>query len=232
MINTTQFARIRRRIVGSCLSKLGYAALGKEYSAKFGPQLRYVTFSTAFGKWFEVSIALHFEFLPPFDFAVWPGARVPSKMCSELCAFQRHVRNDGKQYYHFPETEIAAADLLKDVAIQAAMKLDEVGATCGDGQRLLELISPQVLATDLAVFRQLRKAQTIEEQRRLSDSMRIRQLLPEWCPHIVPTAILMGYLASHFGHTDLIPAYISVAPNDLIEPKQAPYLEDLRGRVN
>lgn len=232
MINTAQFARVRRRVVGGCLSKLGYTASGKEYTANFGLHLRYVTFSTAFGKWFDVSIALHFEFLPPFKFAVWYGARIPSEMCGQLSSFQRLVRNDGKQYYDFPETETAAADLLQDVAIRAAKGLDEIAAICGDGQRLLELISPQVLAADLAVFRQLRQAPTMEEQHRLSSSMRIRQLFPEWHPHIVPTAILLGYLARHYGHRDLIPAYIAVAPTDLIEAREAPYLDDLQRSIN
>ena len=73
MIDSRKLARIRNRVVGGYLSKLGYSTSGKEYLAKVGPQLRYVSFSAAkFRKAFDVSIALHFDFLPPFEF-VWPG---------------------------------------------------------------------------------------------------------------------------------------------------------------
>jgi hypothetical protein len=47
MIDSRKLARIRSRVVGGYLSKLGYAATGKEYLAKLGPQLRYVSFSPA-----------------------------------------------------------------------------------------------------------------------------------------------------------------------------------------
>jgi hypothetical protein len=144
MIDSRKLARIRRRVVGSYLSDEGYAVSGKEYFAKVGHQLRYVRFCAAkYGKAFEVHITLHFDFLPPFEFAVWPGAPIPSEMCSELCAFQRLVRNDaGGQYYKYAETEDAAAAMLHDIAVKAAAGLDEVGAICGDGQRLIELIPP------------------------------------------------------------------------------------------
>lgn len=233
MIDSKKLARIRNRVVGGYLSKLGYAASGKEYLAKVGPQLRYVSFSAAkYGKAFDVSIALHFDFLPPFKFAVWPGARIPGEMCSELCAFQRLVRShDGRQYYEYGETEAAASEMLRDIAVRAATGLDEIGAVCGDGRRLLELISPQVLAVDLTVFKRLLEAPTIEEQTRLSARMRIRQLLPEWYPHITPTAILLCYLAHHHARSDLIPGYLAVAPEDSIKADEAPYFEDLRRRV-
>lgn len=232
MIDSRKLARIRSRVVGGYLSKLGYAASGKEYLAKVGPQLRYVSFSAAkYGKAFDVSIALHFDFLPPFKF-VWPGARIPGEMCSQLCAFQRLVRShDGRQYYEYGETEAAAAEMLRDIAVRAATGLDEIGAVCGDGRRLLELISPQVLAVDLTVFKRLLKAPTIEQQDRLSASMRIRQLLPEWDPHITPTAILLGYLAHHYTRSDLIPEYLAVATEHRIKADEAPYFEDLRRRV-
>jgi hypothetical protein len=58
--------------------------------------------------------------------------------------------------------------------------------------------------------------------------MRIRQLLPEWHPHITPTAILLSYLARHYGRSDLITAYLAVPPKDWIKAREAPYIEDLR----
>jgi hypothetical protein len=68
MIDSRKLARVRRRVVGGYLSELGYSVSGKEYLAKVGPHLRYVSFSAAkYGKAFDVSIALHFEFLPPFN---------------------------------------------------------------------------------------------------------------------------------------------------------------------
>ena len=233
MIDSRKLTRIRSRVVGGYLSKLGYAVSGKEYLAKVGPQLRYVSFSPAkYGKAFDVSIALHFEFLPPFKFAVWPGAPIPGEMCSQLCGFQRLVRShDGRQYYEYAETEAAAAETLHDIAVRAATGLDEIGAVCGDGQRLLEHISPQVLAADLDVFKRLLQASTIDEQDRLSASMRIRQLLPEWYLHVTPTAILLGYLAHHYGRSDLIPAYLAVTPEDGVKAREAPYFEDLRRRM-
>lgn len=234
MIDSRKLARIRSRVVGGYLSELGYAASGKEYLAKVSPQLRYLSFSPAkYGKAFDVSIALHFDFLPPFEFAVWPGAPIPGEMCSQLCAFQRLVRrHDGRQYYEYGETEAAAAEMLHDIAVRAAAGLDEIGAVCGDGQRLLDLISPQALADDLDAFRRLRNAPTLREQDRLSASMRIRQLFPEWYPHIVPTAILLGHLAYHYGgRNGLILQYLAIIPDDLIEASEMPYIEDLRGRV-
>ena len=96
------------------LHGLGYEPSKKEYRAKVGLQLRYVSFDVAkYGKAFDVSIALHFDFLPPFDFPVWPGARIPAEMCGQLCAFQRLVRShSGSQYYECGETEAAAAILV------------------------------------------------------------------------------------------------------------------------
>ena len=38
MIDSRKLARIRSRVVGGYLSKLGYAASGKEYLAKVGPR--------------------------------------------------------------------------------------------------------------------------------------------------------------------------------------------------
>jgi len=114
MIDSRQLARIRRRVLGGHLHGLGYEPSKKEYRAKVGLQLRYVSFDVAkYGKAFDVSIALHFDFLPPFDFPVWPGARVPAEMCGQLCAFQRLVRShSGSQYYECGETEAAAAILV------------------------------------------------------------------------------------------------------------------------
>jgi hypothetical protein len=233
MIDSRKLARIRRRVVGSYLSDKEYAVSGKEYFAKVGQQLRYVRFCAAkYGKAFDVHIALHFDFLPPFEFAVWPGAPIPSDMCSERCAFQRLVRNNaGGQYYKYAETEDAAAAMLHDIAVKAAAGLDEVGAICGDGQRLIELIPPEVLWADLAIFERLLQASTIEEQIRLSASMRIRQLVPkEWYLHITPTLILLGYLARYYRRADLISAYLKIAPMDRVNAKEALYIEDLRRR--
>jgi hypothetical protein len=234
MIDSRKLARIRRRVVGSYLSEKGYAVSGKEYFAKVGHQLRYVRFSAAkYGKAFDVNIALHFDFLPPFEFAVWPGAPIPSEMCSELCAFQRLVRNNaGGQYHKYAETEAEAEAMLQDIAVKAAAGLDEIGAICGDGQRLIELITPEVLWADLAIFERLLRADTIEEQNRLSISMRIRQLVPhEWHLHITPTLILLGYLARYHRRGDLIPAYLKLAPKDRVDAKEAPHIEDLRRRL-
>lgn len=156
MIDSRKLARIRRRVVGGYLHGLGYEPSTREYLAKVGPQLRYVSFGRGYSKNFDVSIALHFDFLPPFAFAVWPGAPVPAEMCSELCAFQRLVRSrSGSQYYEYGETEAAAAEMLGDIAVRVAAGLDEIGSTCGDGRRLIELISPKRLADDLDVFRSL-----------------------------------------------------------------------------
>jgi hypothetical protein len=153
-------------------------------------------------------------------------------MSSQLCAFQRLVRSHGgRQYYEYGETEAAAAQMLGDIAVRAAKGLDEIGAVCGDGQRLVELISPQVLAADLSVFKRLLAAPTIQEQDRLSASMRIRQLLPKWHPHVTPTAILLGYLAREYGRSDLIHAYLAVAPENWVKAREAPYFEDLRRRI-
>ena len=242
MLDSRKLSRIRRRVVGNYLSEKGYAVSGKEYFAKVGHQFRYVRFCAATYlthpagvpvKAFDVLIALHFDFLPPFEFAVWPGAPIPSEMCSELCALQRLVRNNaGGQYYEYPKTEAAAAAMLHDIAVRAAAGLDEVGAICGDGQRLIELIPPEVLWVDLAIFERLLQAGTIEEQNRLSASMRIRQLVPEeWCLHVTPTLILLGYLARYYRRADLIPAYLKIAPMDRVKAKEAPYIEDLHRRL-
>jgi hypothetical protein len=151
-------------------------------------------------------------------------------MCSELCAFQRLVRNNGSQYYEYGEAkEEEAAEMLRDIAERVARGLDEIGGVCGDGQRLLELISPRVLADDLAIFKRLLKAGSIEEQSRLSDSMQIRQLMPEWYPHIADTGILLGYLASRYGRLDLIPAYVAVAKGGRLEHGHLAYIEELEG---
>lgn len=88
--------------------------------------------------------------------------------------------------------------MLRDIAVRAAAGLDEIGSICGDGQKLLDLVSPHVLRDELHVFRDLLHARAIAEQARLSDSLRIRELLPEWYPHVAPTAILLGYLARHY----------------------------------
>src|SRR5262245_46289717 len=188
MIDARQPARIRRRVVGGYLRELGYELSNKEYVAKVGPHLRYISFCQAnYRLGFDVSIALRFDFLPSFSFAVWPGAPVPIEMCSALCAFQRLVRTrDGRQYYEYGKTEAAAEEMLHDIAVRAAAGLDEIGSICGDGRNLLGLISPQILRDDLHVFKDLLDAGTIEEQARLSKCMRIRQLLPEWYPHVTP----------------------------------------------
>ena len=231
MIDARKLARIRHRVAGDYLSGLGYELSNKDYFAKIGPQLRYVSFGRGnYRLGFDVSVALHFDFLPPFDFAVWPGARVPAEMCSERCAFSRLVRNHkGGQYYKYGETEAEAAEVLRDIAQRAATGLHEIGATCGDGQGLLAVVSPRVLADDLDVFRRLLRAPTIEEQSRLSDGMRIRQLLPEWYPHIAPTAILLGYLARQYRRNDLVPAYVAVARDAGLKREHMPYVEDLHG---
>jgi hypothetical protein len=72
------------------------------------------------------------------------------------------------------------------------------------------------------VFKRLCEAPTIEQQDRLSASMVIRQLLPEWYPHIIPTAILLGYLAHHYGRSELIPPYLAVTSGEWIETHEAP----------
>src|SRR5215470_1008709 len=122
MIDSRKLARIRSRVVGGYLSKLGYSTSGKEYLAKVGPQLRYVSFSAAkYGKAFDVSIALHFDFLPSFKFTIrcrmLPlSFSFPGEMCSQFCAFERLVRShDGRQYYEYGETEAAASEILRDI---------------------------------------------------------------------------------------------------------------------
>ena len=155
-----------------------------------------------------------------------------SPCTSTSCPPSSLVRNNaGGQYYKYAETEDAAAAMLHDIAVKAAAGLDEVGAICGDGQRLIELIPPEVLWADLAIFERLLQASTIEEQIRLSASMRIRQLVPEeWYLHITPTLILLGYLARYYRRADLISAYLKIAPMDRVNAKEALYIEDLRRR--
>jgi hypothetical protein len=179
MINARQLARLRRRVIRGYLHGLGYELSNKEYPAHVGPQLRYVSFGRAkYGHSFDVSITLHFDFLSPFTFGYWLGTLVPNEMCADLCAFNRLVRSrSGRQYYEYGETEAEAEEMLHDIAVRAAAGLDEIGSTCGDGQNLLDLVSPQLLWDDLQVFRDLLDADAIEEQARLSKCMRTRQLL-------------------------------------------------------
>jgi hypothetical protein len=240
MIDARKLASLRRKAANGPLHDAGYRPSRSQYLAKVGCQLRYINLgpSVTIGwqkeqrRVFEASIALHFDFLPPFAFGVWPGAPIPHEMCAELCAFKRLVRNhSGGQYYeygHLAESE--AIDLLRDVSARAVSGLEEIGLACGgNGQQLLGLISPQVLADDLEVFRRLLRASTIEEQDGLSDSMQIRQLLPGWHPHVAPTAILLAYVARRYARPELVPAYIAVARRAGLEQLHMPYIHDLEG---
>lgn len=235
MIDARKLARIRRRIVGKYLRALGYELSGKEYQAKIGNQLHYILYTQSNPRLgFDVTIALHFDFLPPFRFFLPPYRFASSiEMCSELCAFQRLVRNsDGGQYHEYGETEAVASETLLGTARRAAAGLAEIGARCGDGQRLLELIPPEMLADDLATFRRLLEAPSFDEQNSLSREMRIRQIFPEWFPLVAPTAILLGYLAKHFGPLGRVADYVAIAKSAGLNDLHAPYLEELNIRAH
>jgi hypothetical protein len=118
------------------------------------------------------------------------------------------------------------------VAAGAAEGLAELASICGDGRRLLELISPEALENDLAVFHRLLQATTFKEQDRLSNGMQIRRLLPGWYPLVAPTAILLGYLARHFGRLNRVVSYVAVAKSAGLNDLHLPYIEELTIRIH
>src|SRR5262245_65825341 len=78
----------------------------------------------------------------------------------------------------------------------------------------------------------LLQAGTIEEQNRLSASMRIRQLVPEvWCLHVTPTLILLGYLARYYRRADLTPANLKIAPTHRSKPRETPQMQPIPQRT-
>ncbi len=208
---------------------LGFELVKSEYVRKRDAQLMFVTFSAEkYGHGFDVNVALHFDYLPPFTFQSWPGAPIPTDMGSELCAFQRLIRGaKGNQYYEYGKTEADAEKMVSKIADRIELALDAIGETVGDGRPLLNVITPDVLVRDFQTFTEMFSAESIEEQDRISDSMQIRQLFPDWNPHVVPTAILMAYIARHFSQDALAARYVDVAHASRPEHHHLSYLDAL-----
>lgn len=229
MIDPRKLSTIRKRVMKSRLEPLGFELVKSQWVSSRNAQLLFVSFEPEkYGNGFDVQVGLHLDYLPPFAFQAWPGAAVPSGMRREVCAFQRLVRTrQGQQYYEYGETEAEAEEMLSDIADRIVMVFDTIGKTVGDGKPLLESIRPDLLANDLQTFKTIFSANSVAEQAIISDSMRIRQLFPDWFPHITPMAILMAYIARHFSEDALAKQYLDVAKASGLEKKHLPYWETL-----
>jgi hypothetical protein len=233
MIDGKQFASVRKRVLREQLVERGFTQVNSEYVENGNGQLRFVRLAAQkHGHGFDVQISLHLDFLPSFSFMVWPGAPIPKAMCSELSAFNCLIRSPtGAQYYEYGASVEDAERILVEVVGRALERLGQFGELVGDGVPLIKLITPEVLTTDLQLFAELRNARTIEEQNEFSGRMAIRQLIPDWTPHVAPTAIILAFIARHYGFTGLTRQYVDVAKLSdqkfFMTSRHKPYIEEI-----
>jgi hypothetical protein len=79
----------------------------------------------------------------------------------------------------------------------------------GDGAPLIRAIPPARLERDAVTFDAGLRASSIAEQNAAFERMLIRQLFPDWHPHVFPVAILLAFLCA--GRNARGEAYIQVA---------------------
>jgi hypothetical protein len=138
-----------------------------------------------------------------------------SDVCSEpdTCALQRRWRDaeTGTQFYSYGETPEDAERTVREIARVCLAAFDELEERWGEGRALLTELPPERIAPDADVFAELLRAETVEKQHEHSDRMYLRQLFPEWYPHLLPVCLLLAHLSRAYGQPTSIPRYLELA---------------------
>jgi hypothetical protein len=228
MIHSRHFAAARKRVLKATMGPHGFRAEGSELVCRIGPTIQYVAFGAVkFGHGFDVRLAVHWDYLPPFAFRNWPGAPMPKQMCHWLAAFQSLLRReDGSQHYEYGESVAEAEAIVEAIARRAKARLDDFSRRAGDGRPLLELLAPDVLADDLSKFDTIDWSVT-RRAMKIVEGLEVSRRLPEWW-HLIPsTAAVMAHIAKHFGRNDLVTAYVAISRTRSNDDRHLATLADL-----
>ena len=163
-------------------------------------------------KWggaFCVDIGAHFACVPSFE--LFSPLHKLKHQQPESCWLHRRWRDaDNEQFIDYGETREDVEEIIRLILSDALRFLDEIETNWGEGGRLLEILTPQIMGTDAVIFQDLMVCPDLEKRGQISDSMTIRKLFPGWFPHVSPTCILLAYLSVEFDRASLIPEYLAV----------------------
>lgn len=212
MISASAFRAVRRKTLKAIACPCGFEEHRNRYLRRSrSGQVHCIEFlAMKYGHGFTVDLGFHYASAPHF---VSPTAEHhPDELTAEGCCFQKRLRKpDGDQFYGYGETAEEAAVLVTTIASEAFAEFATLENTWSDGRKLLAELPPEVLAKDAQTFEKVLSAPTIDEQKRISGEMHIRQLFPGWFPHIVPVSVLLGYLCIEHGQLQALPKYVELA---------------------
>lgn len=231
MINAAAFRRIRRRVMKSVAPHFSER---KAFYTRETPERQLHCIEFASGKWgnaFSVDIGVHFSQLPSFE--AFGNTHNPEHPQPETCCLKRRWRNSAsEQLFPYGNSDGDAEQLLTAIVVDCLSVFDEFNSTWGDGEALLDQLTPETLAADAAIFKQLLDCPDLAERDRLSDSMTIRRVLTGWLPHVSPMCIMLAYFAKAFRDSDGVSDYLSItnAPGQghIMLPRASRLIEGLK----
>jgi hypothetical protein len=158
---------------------------------------------------FKVELGVHFEVVPSF-----PSFLGGDERGVWVCALRHQLLHDGGSLWSYGKT-IAEAERTVEVIADAALAAFDREAKWEAGETLLAALPPDLVRDDSRIFAQIFSASTIEEQRRLIESMAMERLLPGWGPVPGSMALLLAYLARAHGRPpSVVNEYLSLFAGD------------------
>jgi hypothetical protein len=231
MIDAAAFRRIRRRVMKNLAPEFSER---KAIYTRETPEQQLHCIEFAPGKWgkgFSVDIGVHFSQLPSFQ--AFGHTNNPEHPEPDTCCLNRRWRNSAnEQLLPYGDSIENAEQLVTTIVLDCLRVFDNFNSTWGNGESLLSHLSPETLAADAAIFKQLMDCPDLQQRERLSDSMTIRRLLPGWLPHVSPMCIMFAYFANDFRNSQGVTDYISItsAPGQghIMLPRARPLIEGLK----
>lgn len=208
MITAASFRRIRRSVFARTLVPRGFAESSSLYVCHTpAGQTHCAEIAAAkYGGSFTVDLGFHFSAVPLFA-DVPPVGRRTAACCFRL----RFRKSDGNQFFGYGTSATEAESIALEIADRALTIFRDVDERWRDGSLLVRAVPPELLARDAAVFHDVLHATSMAEQDIASDSMLIRQLLPAWCPHILPTALSLAHVSLGQNNPHLAREYVEIA---------------------
>ena len=181
------------------------------------------------GKWgneFSVDIGVHLKKLPSFEaFCIRPRAVHPEP--NTVLMMKRYRNAELEQLFAYGETPEEAEILIRNIITACLNELNEIDEQWKEGKDLLEVITPEVLEEDKKTFYNLRKV-GYEEQQRLSETMKTRQVFEGWYPNLAAFSLALASLSKSNRKKTLMKKYVEVAESEIRSPKQIQLLEELK----
>jgi len=207
MIKAPEFNRIRKKAMKTLAPDFVHA---KSIYTRENDNMQIQSISCKpFGRDGEyyVDHGIHYSFLPSFK--IFLGSVKANHPEPETSALNTRLFVDGSSTYPYGETAVEAESELESRISECLMLFDEFEKKWGNGDALLDMLTPETMRQDAIDFNRLLSMKP-DDQSKTSAALACRQALPGHKPLVGPMIVMLACIAKHHRTQAVVGEYLEL----------------------